>query len=175
VGVLGIAAQLGALAFFHRVLGWNYLVATALAVESAILHNFIWHERWTWRDRAENGSAAIRLLRFHCGVGVVSLAVNIAGMRWLAGTYRVPYLAANLLSIAAGAAANFAVADLFAFRRSAPTGRKAYRTAAARLSDATPISANTLRIASSRASISGGERRPMVPMRKHASCDNLPG
>ena len=31
--------------------GLPYTVATALAVEAAILHNFIWHERWTWGDR----------------------------------------------------------------------------------------------------------------------------
>ena len=30
-------------------LGFNYLVATALAVEGAVVHNFLWHERFTWQ------------------------------------------------------------------------------------------------------------------------------
>jgi putative flippase GtrA len=116
VGALGIGAQLAALAFFHGALGLNYLGATALAVEFAILHNFTWHECWTWRDRAGCGSAAFRLLRFQCASGAVSLVFNVAGMRLFAGVCRLPYLAANLLCIAAGAAANFVAADRFAFR-----------------------------------------------------------
>lgn len=116
VGALGIGAQLAALAFFHGTLGFNYLGATALAVECAMLHNFAWHECWTWRDRAGCGSAAYRLLRFQCASGVVSLVLNVAGMRLFAGVCRLPYLAANLLCIIAGAAANFVTADRFAFR-----------------------------------------------------------
>ena len=48
---MGVAAQLAALAFFNRVLGLGALIATAAAVETAVLHNFIWHERYTWADR----------------------------------------------------------------------------------------------------------------------------
>lgn len=117
VGVIGIGAQLAALALFHRAVGLGYLTATALAVECAILHNFAWHERWTWRDRASPGSTVARLLRFNFSVGLVSLVCNVAGMRILVGAHRVPYLAANLLCIAAGAIANFLAADLFVFRR----------------------------------------------------------
>jgi putative flippase GtrA len=29
----------------------NYLLATALAVETAVIHNFLWHQRFTWSDR----------------------------------------------------------------------------------------------------------------------------
>lgn len=115
VGAFGIGAQLAAFACLER-LGLNYLSATALAVEIAIFHNFVWHERWTWRDRAVPGGAALRLLRFNCSTGAVSLAVNLAGMLVFAGRFGLSYLAANLLSIAAGAAANFIAADRFAFR-----------------------------------------------------------
>jgi putative flippase GtrA len=117
VGVIGIAAQLAALAFFHRAVGLDYLLATALAVECAILHNFAWHVHWTWRDRVNPGTTCALLLRFNVTTGLVSLACNLAGMRVLTGAYRVPYLAANLLSIAAGAIANYLVADFFVFRR----------------------------------------------------------
>lgn len=117
VGIIGIVAQLAALAFFQRVIGLGYLVATALAVECAILHNFAWHVHWTWRDRVDHGTTFTRLIRFNLTTGVVSLACNLAGMRMLTGVYRVPYLAANLLSIAASAIANYLVADLFVFRR----------------------------------------------------------
>jgi len=51
VGGIGIAVQFAALFLLKSVFNFNYLVATALAVETAVLHNFVWHERFTWVDR----------------------------------------------------------------------------------------------------------------------------
>jgi len=51
VGGIGIGVQLAALAVFRSWLKLDYLVATALAVEIAVIHNFGWHERFTWADR----------------------------------------------------------------------------------------------------------------------------
>jgi putative flippase GtrA len=58
-----------------------------------------------------------RLLRFQVSTGLVSLVCNLVGMRLLTGVYGVPYLAANLIAIGAGALVNFAAADLFVFRQ----------------------------------------------------------
>src|SRR2546430_16091794 len=52
VGLVGIGVQLLALALLKSGLHLNYLLATALAVETAVVHNFLWHERFTWRGRA---------------------------------------------------------------------------------------------------------------------------
>jgi putative flippase GtrA len=121
VGGVGIGVQLAALALFKGVLGVGYLVATGLAVETAVLHNFFWHERWTWRDRTslrpDAGSFAGRLLRFHLGNGLVSLLANLALMGLLVGGLGLHYLPANLLCIAAAALANFLVSELFVFRK----------------------------------------------------------
>jgi putative flippase GtrA len=48
VGLIGIGVQLFVLALLKSGLGMNYLLATTIAVEIAVIHNFIWHERWTW-------------------------------------------------------------------------------------------------------------------------------
>ena len=40
VRALGICIQLAVLAFLRSGLGMNYLLATALAVEATVLHNF---------------------------------------------------------------------------------------------------------------------------------------
>jgi putative flippase GtrA len=118
---MGVAVQLAAWGFFHSLLRLDYLLATALAVEIAVLHNFVWHERWTWRDRARpSGGAAARLLRFNLSTGLVSILTNLVLMRWLVGTHHAPYLAASLMSISAGAVANFLVSDLFVFREPHP-------------------------------------------------------
>ncbi len=52
VGAIGIGVQLIFLFLFTTEMRLNYLVATALAVECAVLHNFLWHEHYTWADRA---------------------------------------------------------------------------------------------------------------------------
>jgi putative flippase GtrA len=117
VGAIGVAAQLAALGIFHGWLRLNYLTATALAVEVAALHNFVWHERWTWRDRTgSTGCVLARLLRFNLSAGLVSILTNLALMRWLVGTHHAPYLIANLASVAAGSVANFFLSDLLVFR-----------------------------------------------------------
>ncbi len=55
VGGMGIAVQLLMLVVLKTGLHLNYLIATALAVETAVVHNFLWHERFTWADRAGAG------------------------------------------------------------------------------------------------------------------------
>ena len=116
VGAMGVAVQLGALSLLRGVFLIHYLTATALAVESAVLHNFVWHERWTWRERTRSGHGVWwRLLRFHLTNGLVSLITNLAIMRLLVGRLHMQYLVANLLSIAAGALANFFLSEWLVF------------------------------------------------------------
>jgi putative flippase GtrA len=50
VGIIGLVVQLLVLAVLLRF-GLHYLAATTMAVEAAVLHNFLWHERWTWSER----------------------------------------------------------------------------------------------------------------------------
>ena len=51
VGVVGMVVQLGALALINRLAPGHYMVATAAAIEITLLHNFVWHLHYTWRDR----------------------------------------------------------------------------------------------------------------------------
>ena len=118
VGAIGIVVQLVASIFFYRVVRLGLAWSPALAVECAVLHNFVWHERWTWRDRAQSGSPAVRLLRFNLSAGLISIACNVAGTPFLVGVLGIQYVVANLVCIAAGAVANFFAAAWFAFRSS---------------------------------------------------------
>lgn len=119
VGVLGFLVQIAALALFVSGLRMNYLLATALAVETAALHNFVWHEHYTWRDRTRQspGGALGRLVRFNLTTGALSIAGNVVLMRVLVGRLRVPYLAANVLAIVACSVANFAASHWLVFGR----------------------------------------------------------
>ena len=116
VGAMGIGVQLSVLALLIA-LKMDYLLATALAVEAAVLHNFLWHQRFTWPDRASHGlqEALTQLLRFHLSNGVISILGNLALMRLLAGWLRLPVLLANLLTISLCFAANYLASDRWVF------------------------------------------------------------
>jgi len=118
VGALGIVVQLLVLAGLIDGLGLNYLWATLIAVEAAILHNFAWHECWTWADRTRQrpGDLLVRLVRFNVVTGLTSIMGNMVMMRLFVGTLRLHYLAANLLSIALCYVLNFAASEWFVFR-----------------------------------------------------------
>jgi putative flippase GtrA len=118
VGAIGIAVQLVALALLQRV-GMDYLLATLFAVEAAILHNFVWHERYTWRDRVVVSvwDSFARLVRFHLTNGAISLAGNALLMRWLVGELHLPVIPANLIAITACWLLNFVLSDRVVFTR----------------------------------------------------------
>jgi putative flippase GtrA len=120
VGAVGIGVQLAALAALNAI-KVNYLLATALAVETAILHNFLWHQRFTWADRGDSAQPAwSRFWRFHLSNGAISLVGNLMLMRWLAGSLRFPILLANVLTITACALTNFLVSDRWVFLTASP-------------------------------------------------------
>ena len=119
VGLMGIAVQLAALQIFVK-LGMHYLLATGLAVEIALLHNYAWHRKWTWALEAH---VPYRLLRFHVANGLISLISNLLWMRLLTGWLGVPPLAANLIAISATAVLNFVLADRWVFGSAKFAGR----------------------------------------------------
>jgi len=116
VGAIGVLIQLAVLEAL-TALGFHYLLAKALAVEAAVLHNFMWHQRFTWRDRGGSQSAetGLRLLRFHLSNGAISILGSLLLMRWLVGQFGLKVLLANLLTIAACSAGNFLASDRWVF------------------------------------------------------------
>jgi putative flippase GtrA len=115
VGVLGMAVQLFALALFNRLLHGRYLIASSAAIEFTLIHNFLWHRRYTWRDRRSTGPALPQFLRFQLSNGTISLLGNLALMRLLVSHAHLRPLAANAMAIACCSILNFTLGDLWAF------------------------------------------------------------
>ena len=116
VGLAGFVVQMAVLTALIAA-GLHYLAATAIAVEAAVVHNFLWHERWTWRDRPVTGMARLdRLWRFHLLNGLVSLAGNLLIVRLLVGLLGVHPVAANAAAVLACALVNFTASDRLVFR-----------------------------------------------------------
>lgn len=117
VGAMGVIVQLVVLGSLTGLADMHYLVATALAVEAAVLHNFTWHEHWTWGDRRRSGWGCLvgRLVRFHLTNGALSLFGNLVFMRLLVEGLGLHYLAANITTIGICSVLNFLVSDRFVF------------------------------------------------------------
>ena len=118
VGAMGFAWQLAVL----QLLTWSGApveAGAAAGVAAAILHNFLWHRRYTWADRRRTGAtaAAAQFLRFAGLNGVVSLVGNVVltGALVRAGA---PLLGANALAVGACSLANFVLSDRLVFAAS---------------------------------------------------------
>ena len=113
-GTGGFIVQVGTLAVLTSMFDVNYLMATLVAVEAAILSNFVWHHSWTWRDRS--GPVIDQLIRFNALNALTSIVgsmVMTALFVEIAGLHPVT---ANILSVVALSAINFVGADRLVFR-----------------------------------------------------------
>ena len=124
-GLGGFAAQVAALWLMMWLTPMHYAVATALAVEIAIVLNFVFHERWTWKDRtgragatgATGGTGAIgRFVRFNVLTGATSIVGGVIVTAVFVESFGMHAIAANVLSVVLLGAVNFAGADALVFR-----------------------------------------------------------
>ncbi|HWB33591.1 MAG TPA: GtrA family protein [Acidobacteriaceae bacterium] len=114
VGAIGVPLQLASLAILRLWFAAHYLLITFAAVEFTLLHNFIWHLHYTWKDRRSH-SALPQLCRFHLSNGLVSIVGNLMLMRVFVRGVGLPLLPANALAIFCCSIANFCLANVWAF------------------------------------------------------------
>jgi putative flippase GtrA len=121
VGLAGMCVHLSTLSLFNKGFGMEPSIATALAVEMAVLHNFAWHERFTWRDRCSVHwtEVAGRLLRFNLSTGMISLLGTTAIVKYLVAQHGLHVFVANVIAIPCCSMLNFLASDLLVFRKPA--------------------------------------------------------
>jgi putative flippase GtrA len=117
VGGIGIAVQFAALFVLKGIFHFNYLAATAVAVEAAVVHNFVWHEQFTWSDRVQTSwrRSLPRFARFNLTTGAVSILGNLALMKVMVGYGGMNYMLANAFAIILCSLANFLVSEQWVF------------------------------------------------------------
>ena len=123
VGAMGMVVQLTSLAVLSRFVAGHYLYASAVAVELAVLHNFVWHVHFTWRDRRDPPVMVSQVIRFHLSNGLVSLLGNLALMRIMVRETRLPLLISSCVAILCCSMINFCLGDSWAFAVKAREGR----------------------------------------------------
>ncbi len=114
VGALGVSVQLMSLWLLTCVAAVHYLIATPVAVMVAVVHNFIWHRLWTWKDRDVHLISAGA--RFVFTNGLLSIVSNLGVTAALvSGTHADP-LTANAVAIVTSGLLNFWLGDVVIFR-----------------------------------------------------------
>jgi putative flippase GtrA len=115
IGAMGMVVQLAALGLINRLTAGHYLCATAAAIELALVHNFLRHLHYTWRDRRDDSAWVTQFVRFQLSNGFVSLVGNLALMRILVQHTHLPLLVANGIAILGCSVANFCLGNSWAF------------------------------------------------------------
>jgi putative flippase GtrA len=114
VGALGVGVQLSSLWLFTSVAAVHYAVATAVAVMLAVMHNFVWHRLWTWRDRDVHLVRACT--RFVFTNGLLSIVSNLGVTTALVAGVHAHPVAANAVAIVTSGLLNFWLGDVVVFR-----------------------------------------------------------
>jgi len=103
VGALGVFVNSAVLFLAHGLAGLPLLIASAVAVEVSIIHNFLWNDRWTFKA---GGFSLHRLGKFNL-TSLVGLLIT-SGVLYLMVTYLgLHYMVANLAGIAVAMVWNF--------------------------------------------------------------------
>lgn len=111
VGGSGVVVNTAALYLFYQFGHLPLVMASVLAVELAIVNNFLWNDRWTFHQRDRS---PLRFVRFNL-VALGGLAITTATLA-LVTSFGVYYLLANLLGIALATAWNFTLSVLWTWR-----------------------------------------------------------
>lgn len=99
----------------HWLAAGHYLYASAAAIELTLLHNFMWHLHFTWRDRRADTGVIAPLIRFHLSNGLVSMLGNLLLMRILVQEAYLPVLVANCIAILCCSILTFCLGNSWAF------------------------------------------------------------
>jgi putative flippase GtrA len=125
VSLLGVGVRLLVAALLVNGAGLHYLVATAIAIEASIVHNFFWHRHWTWENRAtrgpgrpavNHGHVFFTCVAFHASNGLVSMLGSLVLMPMFVGGLHAHYLLANLAAVGCTGLLNFVLGDRLVFR-----------------------------------------------------------
>jgi len=105
VGASGVLVNSLALYALYQLLHVPLALASPLAVEVAIVNNFVWNDRWTFR-RARPTLA--RFARFNV-VSMLGMLITTITIWLLVHQIGLHYLLANLAGISLATACNFAI------------------------------------------------------------------
>lgn len=107
VGALGTLLNLALMALLVEVFATGHIAASAIAIETSIIHNFLLNNFWTFGSRGQSSTLCKRLIHFNL-ISVGSMVVNVAVSAALI-QMDIRYLLAQASGIVAAYAINYLV------------------------------------------------------------------
>lgn len=117
MGTWGFVVNMSILWLLTEVGGLYYLLSSIVAVEIALINNYVLNDLWTWHDRGKPGKREYlkRMLKYHITASAAMLT-NISILWFFTELVGIYYLVSNIFGIFCGAALNFFVNDRWTFR-----------------------------------------------------------
>jgi dolichol-phosphate mannosyltransferase len=121
VGLSGVVVDMGLLYLLSdpRALGWGLTRSKVIAAEAAIVSNFQWNDRWTFRDLVpEQRSWRARLRRFlkFNAICLGGLALNVTLLNLMFNVFGMNRYVANAIAIGTVTAWNYLLNRALAWR-----------------------------------------------------------
>jgi putative flippase GtrA len=113
VGFIGILISTGVLYLLSRRLALPLVLSSGVAVELAVISNFLLNSSWTFASYP----SLPRFAKFNVA-SLAGLAVNVAGV-WLLSRFGLYLFAAELIGVAVGFAVNYLFSVLWVWDRTA--------------------------------------------------------
>ena len=113
VGFVGILISMGALYLLSRRLGLPLVLSSGVALELAVISNFLLNSSWTFASYP----SLPRFAKFNVAY-LAGLAVNVSGV-WLLSRLGLYLRAANLIGVAVGFAVIYSFSVLWVWGRAA--------------------------------------------------------
>ncbi len=118
VGISGVGVNQGILWLLVEQVSLDYKIASIIAIECAIISNFMLNNLWTWQEiRCKSwGQYGTRLLKFNLSSGITALLFNWLTLILLTEYVGIHYLIANIMGIVCAAFFNFIISHYWTFQ-----------------------------------------------------------
>jgi dolichol-phosphate mannosyltransferase len=118
VGATGVVVNTGVLWLLTHGLGLYYLFASPVAIEIAMVTNYLLNNNWTFLDRRASFVAWPGVARYHA-VSFGGMLINIGILHALVTWTNTPVVPANLIGIGVATIWNFILSIGWTFRPAA--------------------------------------------------------
>jgi len=119
VGTSGVFVNQGVLVLCVEILNVDYKIGSLMAIETAIITNFLLNYNWTFGDRKNKDakSKSITFLKFNITSFTIAFLLNWGTLVFLTEVAHIEYWISNLAGILVAAAVNFCVSNFWVFKK----------------------------------------------------------
>lgn len=117
VGGTGVFVNLGMALILKNLFEIDYRISAFIAIQTAIVNNFIWNYLWTWKEMKteEIYSLLMMFVKFYVSSGITAVVVNMGILVFLKEVACLNWLISHIIGIGFGTIANFLISHFWTF------------------------------------------------------------